>query len=31
MSTIQLNNHTAQQSEMTKLHKFWRKYKYFTP
>ena len=31
MSTIQLNNHTAQQSEMTKLHKLWRRYKYFTP
>jgi hypothetical protein len=25
MSTIQLNNHTAQQSEMTKLHKLWRR------
>lgn len=32
MNTIQINNNNVmQQSEMTKLHKAWRRYKYFTP
>jgi alkane 1-monooxygenase len=30
MNTIQIN-HVPQKSEMTKLHKLWRRYKYFTP
>ncbi|HRH56197.1 MAG TPA: alkane 1-monooxygenase [Chitinophagales bacterium] len=31
MNTLQINNNLSRQSEMTKLHKFWRRYKYFTP
>jgi alkane 1-monooxygenase len=32
MSTLQMNmNDVAPKSEMTKLHKMWRRYKYFTP
>jgi len=32
MNTIQINgNGTLQKSEMTRLHKLWRRYKYFTP
>jgi alkane 1-monooxygenase len=32
MSTLELNNQNiAQQSGMSKIHKIWRRYKYFTP
>lgn len=32
MSTLQMNHvNTVKNSQMTKLHKMWRRYKYFTP